>query len=871
MRGGTLMSEEKKRPQGRKRGKATASGQVHKREEALGNEKPVGNVSYEGRKDEDSNQEPDDSKVDRGLLDDVVAAGQAGNNKNGNAEKLVGALLAAGAAAASQQAKQNKQEQSQPQRPQNNNYGSPQRSRGGSGLLKIVLFLVCAFLLLSCLLGRGRGSETATTVVEPTPTPTVAPTPTPAPTQQATMAGTFQPVTTTYVNTNYNDVTSTPVSGVREQFTKILGNNQDRVTIMIYMCGTDLESKYGMATNDMYEMVQAASSDKVNVIVETGGTQRWQNQAVDSRTNQRWKVVNGGLQPLNQNVGLRQMTDPNTLIDFIQFGTQNFPAERYMLIFWDHGGGSVQGYGYDQNYPNSTMTVDEIAYALNRSNVKFDMIGFDACLMANAETAIAVAPYADYLIASEETEPGTGWHYTNWLSMLAQNSSTPTLTFAKTLIDDFVQASYQQNPSDLTSLSIIDLAEFDAYFMGSLNNFAKDITQAVQTNQYRAVARARSVSKEFAQSNQIDQVDLIHFAANINTQNAKNLIDTVQSFVKYNRCNNMKNAYGLSIYFPYNNPRYLNAVAQIYQNIGFNGDYFTAIKTFANLETTGQVANYQTSSSMYDLLGGAPSSNGTVISAEDLLSLLMSGSSQPSSQGISIYDLLGGTGGMDSGSFDLYSSLIGRASVDNNNLKYAQRGDTNVLVLDQDQWDLMTDIQLNVWVDDGSGYIDLGCDNVYEFDEEGNLIADYDRLWTSINDQPVSYYMLSHEYESDDAYTTTGYVPALLNGERVNLIIRFTADDIDGTVLGAQLIYEEGVEAKGLVEIMPGDKIDFVCDYYDYKGNFVDSYKMSETVTVPESGLTVGVYEILDQPVKFGYRLTDIYHAYHWTPMITLE
>ncbi|MCR5235609.1 MAG: hypothetical protein K6E34_00220 [Lachnospiraceae bacterium] len=36
----------------------------------------------------------------------------------------------------------------------------------------------------------------------------------------------------------------------------------------------------------------------------------------------------------------------------------------------------------------------------------FDFIGFDACLMATVETAYMLSPYADYMIASEEFEPG---------------------------------------------------------------------------------------------------------------------------------------------------------------------------------------------------------------------------------------------------------------------------------------------------------------------------------------------------------------------------------------------------------------------------------------------------------------------------------
>jgi len=89
----------------------------------------------------------------------------------------------------------------------------------------------------------------------------------------------------------------------RAKRTVLKGNGEDIATVMIYMCGTDLESKWGMATADLKEMLNAEISDKVNIIVETGGTLKWQNNTVDSSTNQRFKVTNDGLKLLEGNLG----------------------------------------------------------------------------------------------------------------------------------------------------------------------------------------------------------------------------------------------------------------------------------------------------------------------------------------------------------------------------------------------------------------------------------------------------------------------------------------------------------------------------------------------------------------------------------------
>ena len=126
------------------------------------------------------------------------------------------------------------------------------------------------------------------------------------------------------------------------------------------------------------------------------------------------------------------MTKPDTLTGFIQWCNQNYPANRRELIFWDHGGGSISGYGYDEKNPGSgSMTLSGINQALKNAGVTFDFIGFDACLMATVETALMLDDYADYMIASEETEPGVGWYYTNWLTELSADPSMSTLEIGK--------------------------------------------------------------------------------------------------------------------------------------------------------------------------------------------------------------------------------------------------------------------------------------------------------------------------------------------------------------------------------------------------------------------------------------------------------
>ena len=248
-------------------------------------------------------------------------------------------------------------------------------------------------------------------------------------------------VSTGWVSTaNTGRLNTSVASGSRAKYTAIKGGGRDTVTMMVYMCGTDLESRSRMGTMDLQEMLDASvSNSKLNVIIYTGGCKQWQNNAVSSSVNQIWQVRNGQLKLLKED-GAKAMTDPNTLSAFIRYCAKNFPANRNMLILWDHGGGSLSGYGYDEKYARSgSMNLSGVNKALQDGGVKYDFIGFDACLMATLETGLMLDSYADYMIASEETEPGVGWYYTNWLKALDKNTSITTLDLGKMIVDEFVE------------------------------------------------------------------------------------------------------------------------------------------------------------------------------------------------------------------------------------------------------------------------------------------------------------------------------------------------------------------------------------------------------------------------------------------------
>ncbi len=662
--------------------------------------------------------------------------------------------------------------------------------------------------------------------------------------------------------------------GARDKFTVLKGDGSDTVTIMVYMCGTDLESKHGMGTNDLTEMTRANLSDKINLIVYTGGCNQWKNNVVNNRTNQIYSIRNGQLERLEADLGAEVMTKPSTLSGFIKYCAKNYPADRNELILWDHGGGSISGFGYDEkNAMSGSMTLAGINTALSDGGVKFDFIGFDACLMATVENALMLEQYGDYMIASEETEPGVGWYYTNWLTELSKDTAKPTVEIGKRIVDDFVDVCNQKCPGQKTTLSVVDLAELKATVPSELTDFAKSTSELIKNKEYKQVSDARYNTREFAQSSKIDQVDLVHLSKNMGTVEGSDLAKALQGAVKYNRTATcIRDAYGLSIYFPYKKAGNVKNAIAAYQQIGMDSEYSKCIQEFAGLEVSGQISAGGVSSPMPSLFGalmGGGSAQSASGGSSDLIMQMLSGAisgSSGSSYGFdsSILDFMGGRSMSNRETADYISSNY----FDAEGLVWTKNGSGEYVIdLSEDQWDLVKECELNVFFDDGDGYIDLGLDNVFELDDDGDLIGDFDRTWISINGQPVAYYHLD-TVDDGNEYTITGYVPAMLNGERVELILVFDDDNPYGYIAGARSVYVNGetdTVAKNLTMVGKGDVVEFICDYYTYDGEYKDSYYLGEKMILTGED-EIANTSIGDENVKVMYRLTDIYQQNYWTP-----
>jgi hypothetical protein len=332
------------------------------------------------------------------------------------------------------------------------------------------------------------------------------------------------------------------------------------------------------------------------------------------------------------------------------------------------------------------------------------------------------------------------------------------------------------------------------------------------------------------------------------------------------------------IYFPYQSMRSVSTAVETYNAIGLDKSYTECIKSFASVAAGGQVASGSSENPLGTLLGDNTGSLlGTLLGGSASSSDVASGSTDTVAQLLELFlsNKSVVTGDKDSSwvNEDLVRGSIANYQANNAgfaNLMLTYKGDVPTLVLTEEQWSSVVTLEQNVYVDDGSGYIDLGLDNVADYDADNDLIMAYDGTWMSLNGQIVAYYLISED-QVDDSYTIIGRVPAMLNGTRVNIILEFTNENPYGAVLGAQYDYEATATdtvMKGLVEIVSGDKIDFLCDYYNYDGSFNDAYYFGEQMTA------TGSWEIGNAPLGDGvnwdmaYRITDVYGGQYWTPAV---
>ena len=363
-------------------------------------------------------------------------------------------------------------------------------------------------------------------------------------------------------------------------------------TLMIYMIGSDLESKGGAASGDLDEIL-ASGVDLTynNVVVCAGGSARWHNDRVSA---EEISILSLGADGFSAESTWESvsMGEAETLANFLNYCAEKHPADHYSLILWDHGNGPLVGYGKDTLYRGDALTLTEMDQALESSpftgDNKLEWIGFDACLMASAELCCVLDPYAKYLIASQEVEPAFGWNY----AFLKDYGKVSTLALTDKITSAYLseceayfeKKGYQGRDA---TLACVDLSGADK-LEEALNSLFAAAGSDVENN-YDRLATTRAVTRALGRAStgsEYDLIDLNDLAERMKEDypaEAEQLAGIVSSMV-VNNATNTDGLCGMSLYYPFFNKKfYQKTWSETYREMGVFSDYVRYLSAYEKI------------------------------------------------------------------------------------------------------------------------------------------------------------------------------------------------------------------------------------------------------------------------------------------------
>lgn len=667
-----------------------------------------------------------------------------------------------------------------------------------------------------------------------------------------------------------------------EYATTINDSHNGNWGIYIYICGSDLESGGGAATEDINEILNASIPSDSNVVIQAGGASSW-NMDVDPNALQRF-VYDGSNLELVDSGNKVNMGKQKTLEDFLQFCKSNYPADNEVVIFWDHGGASVSGACYDEVFGDDHLTLNEIDSAF--SNVygkeRIEMVGFDCCLMATLDTAELLRNHAKMLVASEELEPGNGWYYTDWLNDLASDPSMSNAKLGKAICDSFLGGCQMYGTDDETTLSAIDLTQVNLV-TGAMNTIGAELlSKATNGNAdiFATFGRAAQKAENYGGNNEssgyFDMVDLGDLL-----DQCKGVLDS-ESFARYALKRavvyNVHGSYrsestGISVFYPYDkaedNMQKIEAVTA--------SDIYTSAMRYAitgklSQESVDLINMYNEKSQEFSNIAAA--SGGNNANSDEDYSDDSEYEYDDTEYDGSAYD-----GGEDDYSdygeddyYDEYRSIAtksfksAKVSAEKlgevaESLTFKNDGKDLKISIDDDGY-ITTDIGKNIdavesvicdflmYDEAKDTYIALGFDNDVDVDWDSGLIRDNFRgVWASLGGHRM-YLDITYEGEDYNLYS----VPVTVNGKEMDMSVSYDYKTDSYKVLGlsdsvdtnASNVSANRVTAK----LKAGDKVTFIGYVFDYDSEEwneeeLDTFTYSEDMKIAEEDLGDGQFAIM--------------------------
>lgn len=378
-------------------------------------------------------------------------------------------------------------------------------------------------------------------------------------------------------------------------------SESEKQVLMVYMVGSDLESEAGMASLDIAEMAESNfSKDNMEVLLCTGGAAYWWIEGISGEACEVYRVTDDSLECL-YTMDNTNMAEAETLTEFIDYAYNQFEADYYSLIMWNHGGGAVLGFGADENYGYDTLSLAEMDSAFKATQLvadgqRFEWIGFDACLMSMIEVADTLSAYAEYLLASEETEAGEGWDY-SCLKTISDGKHFSGPAAATEIIkaySTYYETIYAYAP-DYT-LACLDLSQTDEV-ISELERLIEVAEEELRNGGYSKIAKLRDQAKTFGKVSNygfydtVDLYDLSGKMMELYPKQASALQAALEDMVVYAETN-VYGAYGVSVYFPYENKEYSEAWLAEYETMDFSETYVSFLKSFTDTLSGEQLTDW---------------------------------------------------------------------------------------------------------------------------------------------------------------------------------------------------------------------------------------------------------------------------------------
>lgn len=620
-------------------------------------------------------------------------------------------------------------------------------------------------------------------------------------------------------------------------------------TVLVYMCGTDLESDQGSATEDLSEMITATSKCRsLRFIVETDGTKKWQNNLCNGKTKQRFLISGGEIEELysgkSTNMGLS-----STLSDFVKWAAENCSSQYMVLDLWNHGGGSISGVCFDENFNSDSLSLKEIDEALAESfdkmTQRFEMIGCDACLMATVETANILVPYGKYAVLSQNLESGYGWDYNSFAEGVNGGASSGA-EMGRYICDGYYRHCVSTAEQDDATMSVIDLSKIDA-FLYDFHSFAMDIDTYCRNNSTEFIIAAKNAlnfggnNRTEGYTNMVDAGELISLSSKMSSK-AEAALYSLKDCISYAKNGAYySNACGLSLYYPLCIQG--SEEIKIFKEICVSPTYLEIVDKCAYSSSTG--------GSLLDYISDWLSSgfwsdsdlSGNYSYWDNQQDGNLNFDQNHSALAYEIEPYLDGDG--------YYTFKLTEGSLDVLESVYC-----NVMMSYYDDWD-------------GREYmLDLGTDDYVDMDRSTGQCRDsFDGGWFALPDgQPLCVYLIGSEDIDGKTYCNIYTSPIYLNGEYTNLKIRQTYrfngeyyETISTDILGAwEGIDENGSAAREVYKLRYGDRIEPCYYAYDpFTFEYITDYCGDEYI-YSGSG-EIGIYYLYDGDYYYAFEIGDYF------------